>query len=243
MPPARRRAAQSHVSHARTRVWGHGNARRRRRRRGRRHWRPPRSSVVGRARGRVCGGAPLVTAASKRHLTSHRDKDCAGWVLSDQVSRLVRSACSSRLAARSHGRQRDRQRHRARAVRSFRDDRQHPLGIQVGDVGLRCAWPACDGAVGGRRSAVGGRRSAAGGWRSTAAAAAAALGMDGGAVAASACGCIIFVKKCLFKKNNRGTRRTWGRPPHVIRARTPELYETRAVLMVRNSAATPDERV
>ena len=66
--------------------------------------------------------------------------------------------------------------------------RQHPLGIQVGDVGLRCAWPACDGAVGGRRSAVGGRRSAAGGWRSTAAAAAAALGMDGGAVAASACG-------------------------------------------------------
>jgi len=58
----------------------------------------------------------------------------------------------------------------------------------IGDVGLRCAWPACDGAVGGRRSAVGGRRSAAGGWRSTAAAAAAALGMDGGAVAASACG-------------------------------------------------------
>ena len=146
------------------------------------------SSIVGRARGRVCGGAPLVTAASTRHLTSHRDKDCAGWVLSDQVSRLVRSACSSRLAARSHGRQRDRQRHRARAVRSFRDDRQHSLGIQVGDVGLRCAWPACGGAVGGRRSAVGGRRSAAGGWRSTAAAAAAALGMDGGAVAASACG-------------------------------------------------------
>ena len=123
------------------------------------------SSIVGRARGRVCGGAPLVTAASTRHLTSHRDKDCAGWVLSDQVSRLVRSACSSRLAARSHGRQRDRQRHRARAVRSFRDDRQHPLGIQVGDVGLRCAWPACDGAVGGRRSAVGGRWSAVGGRR------------------------------------------------------------------------------
>ena len=42
-------------------------------------------------------------------------------------------------------------------------------------------------AVGGRRS-IGGRQSAADGWRSTTPVAAAALGMDGGAVAASACG-------------------------------------------------------
>ena len=96
-----------------------------------------------------------------------------------------------------------------------------PLGIQVGDVGLRCAWPACGGAVGGRRSAVGGRWSAVGGpggWRSTAAAAAAALGMDGGAVAASACGLCLnyFCKKLFVKKKIEahaapgGARRTFS---------------------------------
>ena len=52
-----------------------------------------------------------------------------------------------------------------------------------------------------------------------------------------------FCKTCLFKKNNRGTRRTRGRPPHAFRARTSTGHEARAVLTARNSAATPDERV
>ena len=98
------------------------------------------SSIAGRVRGgRVCGGVPVVTAASVCHSTSHRDKGDRVGVLSNQVQSLAckqRSFFSTRTPSRTTTRSPAAP--SARRSSTSRRPRALPLAICVGDVGLAC---------------------------------------------------------------------------------------------------------